>query len=160
MKEKIKTQDEILKIVSDFKKEKKTVVFTNGCFDILHVGHARYLKEAGSLGDVLVVGINSDESVKKLKGSERPVFPQDERAEMLSSLESVDYVVIFNEDTPVNIISLIKPDIHVKGGDYDPDSIPEAEAVKSCGGKVKIVKFHQGFSTTSIIGRMAGENEL
>lgn len=159
MKEKIKTKDEILKIVPNLKKEKKTVVFTNGCFDIIHVGHARYLKEAKSLGDVLIVGINSDESVKKLKGSGRPVFRQNERAEMLSSLESVDYVVIFNEDTPVNIISLIKPDIHVKGGDYEPDSIPEAETVKSCGGEVKIVKFHHGFSTTSIIGRIAGENK-
>jgi len=148
---KIKTIKPLQQILAKLKNRGKKVVFTNGCFDILHIGHIKYLKKAKSFGDILVVGLNSDSSVKKLKGKNRPVFSQNERAEILSSLEFVDFVVIFNEDTPEKLISIIKPDIHVKGGDYKAGGLPEANIVKSYGGKIKIVKFIPGYSTTNII---------
>lgn len=130
------------------------VVFTNGCFDILHVGHTRYLKDARALGDLLVVGVNSDASVKRLKGPSRPVTNEDERAEMLACLGAVDYVVKFEEDTPLQLIEKVAPDVLVKGGDWVPDKIVGSSFVLARGGEVKSLPFHPGKSTTSILERI------
>ena len=132
----------------------KKIVFTNGCFDILHVGHIRYMQEAAKLGDILIVGLNSDASVKRLKGPERPVNNQDDRAEMLSSLEFVDYVVIFDEDTPYELIKKIQPDVLVKGGDYNPDNVVGKDIVEARGGELKLLHFVEGKSTTNIINKI------
>lgn len=129
----------------------KTVVFTNGCFDILHVGHVRALEAARAFGDILIVGVNSDESVRRLKGPLRPIVPERERAEMLAALEAVSYVVIFGEETPNETIALLEPEVHVKGGDYDIEAMPETPVVRAHGGRVEIVNFVDGFSTTDII---------
>lgn len=130
------------------------VVFTNGCFDILHVGHVRYLRDARALGDILVVGLNSDASVKRLKGAERPVQVESDRAELLSSLAAVDYVVLFEDDTPLSLIEAVAPDILVKGGDWAPEKIVGAKFVLARGGEVKSLPFHPGRSTTSILERI------
>lgn len=130
------------------------IVFTNGCFDILHVGHARYLAQARALGDLLVVGLNSDASVRGLKGSRRPLIPEAERAEMLSHLESVDFVCLFDELRPDNLIEVVKPNIHAKGGDYRVEDIPEAEVVRRHGGEVVILPLVDGRSTTNVIARV------
>lgn len=129
----------------------KKIVFTNGCFDILHRGHVTYLNQAKELGDLLIVGINSDESVKRLKGSERPVNMLEDRAYVLSALKSVDYVIPFEEDTPLNLINQIIPNILVKGGDYTIDRIIGAQEVLAHGGKVEIIPFVPGKSTSAII---------
>jgi rfaE bifunctional protein nucleotidyltransferase chain/domain len=129
----------------------KAIVFTNGCFDILHRGHVTYLNQARDLGDLLIVGINSDESVKRLKGPERPVNMLEDRAYVLSALKSVDYVIPFEEDTPLNLINLIMPDILVKGGDYTIDRIIGAQEVLAHGGRVEIIPFVPGKSTSAII---------
>ncbi len=140
----------------EFKSETKNkkIVFTNGCFDILHVGHLRYLMEAKKLGDVLVVGLNSDESVARLKGPERPICPEAERMEMLLGLKSVDYVFLFSEDTPEDLICQIKPDILCKGGDWDKSKIIGSTFVESYGGKVKSLNFEIGHSTTNIVEKI------
>jgi D-beta-D-heptose 7-phosphate kinase/D-beta-D-heptose 1-phosphate adenosyltransferase len=130
------------------------VVFTNGCFDILHVGHARYLRDARALGDLLVVGVNSDASVKRLKGPQRPVTSEDERAEMLAALAAVDYVVMFEEETPLALIEKVAPDVLVKGGDWPPEKIVGSTFVLARGGEVKSLPFHPGKSTTSILERI------
>ncbi len=127
------------------------VVFTNGCFDILHVGHVRYLKDARALGDVLVVGINSDASVKRLKGPERPVNNERDRAEVLASLGCVDYVMQFDDDTPLALIEAVAPDILVKGGDWPVEKIVGSKFVLARGGEVISLPFHPGHSTTSIL---------
>ncbi len=132
----------------------KRVVFTNGCFDLLHPGHIAYLTEAKALGDVLVVGLNSDASVRRLKGPKRPLLSQEERRTMLLALRMVDDVAIFDEDTPNALIAALKPDIHVKGGDYNVDDLPETAVVRAYGGEVKILKFLDGFSTSGIIERI------
>lgn len=132
----------------------KKIVFTNGCFDILHVGHIRYMQEAAKLGDILIVGLNSDASVKRLKGPERPVNNQDDRAEMLSSLEFVDYVVVFDEDTPYELIKKIQPDVLVKGGDYNPDNVVGKDIVEARGGELILLDFVEGKSTTNIINKI------
>jgi len=129
----------------------KEIVFTNGCFDILHVGHVRYLQAAKVKGDLLVVGLNSDSSVKKLKGKKRPIVPEKERAEMLAALEVIDYVVIFDELTAKGVIGKLQPDIYVKGGDYQVEELPEAEVVYKYGGKIELVKEVKGASTTNIV---------
>ena len=126
------------------------LVFTNGCFDILHPGHALYLREAAELGDVMIVAINSDASTRRLKGPGRPIQSQFDRALVLASLECVDYVCFFEEDTPAQIIHMILPDVLVKGGDYELEHIVGAEEVLSYGGQVKSLKFHDGFSTSEI----------
>lgn len=146
--------EELKKIVNKLKNEGKKVVFTNGCFDILHIGHVKYLEEAKKLGDILIVGVNSDESVRILKGEERPIMPEEERAEILAALECVDYVVIFYETNPENLIAQLKPDIHIKGGDYAMDEIPESKLVESLGGKTVIIKETEGKSTSNIIQKM------
>lgn len=132
----------------------KKIVFTNGCFDILHAGHARYLAQAKALGDILVVGLNSDESVKKLKGPTRPIQNQDERKELLLALKAVDAVFIFNEDTPLDLIQKVKPHILVKGGDWPEAQIVGADFVKSNGGEVKSLQFVKGKSTTNIVDKI------
>jgi D-beta-D-heptose 7-phosphate kinase/D-beta-D-heptose 1-phosphate adenosyltransferase len=152
---KIRSRFELKEILKKKKGEGNKVVFTNGCFDILHVGHIRYLEEAKKFGDILVVGLNSDSSVKKLKGMNRPYLPQNDRAEILAALEPVDFVTIFSENTPVQLISELKPDVHVKGGDYKSlEQLPEAKVVSSYGGKVVLVSEIKDRSTTSIINKI------
>jgi rfaE bifunctional protein nucleotidyltransferase chain/domain len=151
MPKKIIDINEIENLVKSLKKQDKKIVTTNGVFDILHIGHIRYLKEAKKLGDILIVAINSDSSTKKIKGPKRPLNNENDRAEALASLECVDYVVIFNEENPIKILEIIKPDIHVKGGDYKPEEIIEKDVVTKNGGKVHIVRKIEGYSTTSFI---------
>ncbi|HQS67159.1 MAG TPA: D-glycero-beta-D-manno-heptose-7-phosphate kinase [Sulfuricurvum sp.] len=146
----IKSQTEIVAIAQRFKREGKRVVFTNGCFDILHVGHVKYLQEAKSYGDVLIVGLNSDSSVRELKGPTRPVNPQNDRAYILAALESVDYVVMFSDETPYELIKSISPDILVKGGDYEGKSVVGAQFAK----ELRLVEFVDGKSTTATIARI------
>ncbi|HXI09987.1 MAG TPA: D-glycero-beta-D-manno-heptose 1-phosphate adenylyltransferase [Thermodesulfobacteriota bacterium] len=136
------------------RKRGKKVVFTNGCFDIIHAGHVRYLKKARSLGDMLVVGLNSDSSVKAIKGESRPIVPQNERAEVLSALSSVDRVVIFNETTPEKLIKAIRPDILAKGADWAAKDIVGADIVRENGGKVSRITLVKGRSTTNIIKKI------
>jgi rfaE bifunctional protein nucleotidyltransferase chain/domain len=154
---KIVDLDTLVRLRAGWRAEGKSVVWSNGCFDLLHVGHIRGLQEARSLGDVLVVGVNSDASVRKLKGPGRPIVPEAERAEVLAALECVEYVVIFGEDTPREIIGRVQPDIHCKGADYAPPStrpIPEAEVVHSYGGRIAFLTFTPGISTTDIVQRI------
>ncbi len=129
----------------------RRIVFTNGCYDILHVGHVRLLEEARRQGDRLVVGVNSDRSVRALKGPSRPMQTQGDRAEILAALRCVDYVTIFDEDTPVETIRALRPDVHVKGGDYAPEALPEADVVREVGGRVHIVPLVEGRSTTRLV---------
>jgi D-beta-D-heptose 7-phosphate kinase/D-beta-D-heptose 1-phosphate adenosyltransferase len=152
MRNKIYPREELAQLLK--KTVGEQVVFTNGCFDLLHIGHTRYLEQAKSKGDLLVVGLNSDSSVKSLKGDKRPLIPQDERAEMLSNLEMVDYVTIFSDQTAKNVISELKPDIYVKGGDYSIDDLPEAEIVQHYGGQIELVSEIKGASTTNIVNKI------
>lgn len=148
---KIITKNEIENLVKDLKNQNKTIVLTNGCFDILHIGHAEYLKEAKKLGDKLFIGINSDSSVKQLKGENRPINNEMDRAKLLSYLEFVDYLVIFEEKTADTLIDLIKPDIYVKGGDYTKESLPEYPTIEKNNAQVAFINFVEGYSTTKII---------
>ncbi len=154
--DKIVNIQDLMKILSGLKSQNKTIVTTNGCFDILHAGHVRYLKQAKNLGDVLVVCLNSDDSIRRLKGPLRPLNPEPDRAEVLAGLYFVDYVAVFEEDTPAGILEQIKPDIHVKGGDYTEDTLPEAGIIKAHGGIVKFIPLLEGRSTTNIIKKMDG----
>lgn len=142
--------------VERFRKDNadKKIVFTNGCFDILHVGHKRYLQEAAALGDILVIGVNSDDSVRRLKGPDRPVNSEQDRAEILSALSFVDYVVIFDEDTPYELIKKIQPDVLVKGGDYKPEEVVGRDIVEARGGRLELIQFVEGKSTTNIINKI------
>lgn len=142
--------------VSSFRQDNqgKKIVFTNGCFDILHIGHKRYLQKAAMLGDVLIVGVNSDESVHRLKGSDRPINNEQDRAEMLSAFGFIDYVVVFGEDTPYELIKKIQPDILVKGGDYKPEEVVGRDIVESRGGRLELISFVEGKSTTRIIEKI------
>jgi len=135
------------------------IVFTNGCFDILHAGHVDLLQTARDLGDFLVVGLNSDASVRRLKGESRPIHPQNARAQVLSALKCVDAVVLFEEDTPVETIAVLRPDIHVKGGDYRPDDLPEARVVRENGGEIVIIPLVEGFSTTLALEKSQGHKK-
>jgi D-beta-D-heptose 7-phosphate kinase/D-beta-D-heptose 1-phosphate adenosyltransferase len=149
--------DTLLDRRARWRAEGKAVVWTNGCYDLLHVGHVRGLQEARGLGDVLVVGVNSDASVRRLKGPRRPIVPQDERAEVLAALGCVDHVLIFGEDTPVEVLARMRPDVHCKGADYAPPSsrpIPEAEVVRAYGGRIAFLSFSPGVSTTDIVQRI------
>ena len=132
----------------------KRIVFTNGCFDIIHRGHISYLNEARSLGDFLIVGVNSDSSVSKLKGPSRPVNNENDRAFVMSSLKPVDAVIIFNEDTPYELISSVQPDVLVKGGDWKPEDIVGSDIVLKKGGEVKSLKFIKNYSTTSLLEKI------
>lgn len=152
-------RNKINDIVSKLKIEGKKVVFTNGCFDILHAGHVRYLNAAKALGDSLVLGLNSDISVKKLKGESRPINNEIDRAEVLSALKAVDYVVIFDEETAENIADEVKPDIYAKGGDYSIETLPEAKVVAKHGGKTVLIPLVEGKSSTNIINKCK-ENKI
>ena len=145
--------------VTHFRKDntRKKIVFTNGCFDILHVGHKRYLQQAATLGDILVVGVNSDASVKRLKGPTRPVNNEQDRAEMLSAMGFIDYVVIFDEDTPYELIKKIQPDVLVKGGDYKPEEVVGRDIVLARGGRLELISFVEGKSTTNIINKISSK---
>ncbi len=141
-------------------RQNKKVVFTNGCFDIIHAGHVQYLQQAKELGDILIVGLNSDDSVKRLKGSSRPINNQQDRKIVLEALRSVDYVLIFEEDTPYNLINQIKPDVLVKGGDWKVEQIVGSDIVLENGGEVKSLLFIDGASTTSIIEKILSKKEI
>ena len=151
---KIKQKEELKTILDRLKKAGKRVVFTNGCFDLLHIGHTRYLEEARKLGDILVVAVNSDLSVKTIKGDQRPIIPEQERAEVLAALHCVDFVVIFSEPDPYNLISLLKPYVLVKGGDWNKNHIIGRDVVESDGGQVVTISEIKGASTSDIIGRI------
>ena len=135
--------------------EGKRIVLANGCFDLLHVGHVRYLDAARRLGDVLFVGINADAAVARLKGHGRPLMPADERVELLSALRAVDHVVVFDDDTADTLITAVRPDVHAKGTDYTADSVPERETVRACGGRVAIVGDPKDHATCDMIGEIA-----
>lgn len=140
--------------IAQLRRSGKKIVFTNGCFDLLHKGHIDYLKTAKSMGDILIVGINSDESIKMFKGNNRPIMPLESRMAVLDSVKYVDYTVPFSERLPNELIKVVRPDIHVKGGDYTPEELPETELVKSLGGIVKVVKFIPGYSVTTILNKI------
>ncbi|MCS7307360.1 MAG: D-glycero-beta-D-manno-heptose 1-phosphate adenylyltransferase [Aquificaceae bacterium] len=145
--------EELLGVLEPIRHE-KSIVFTNGCFDILHAGHAYYLKKAKELGDLLVVGLNSDESVRRIKGQKRPIIPQYARAYLLDNLKPVDFVVIFEEDTPEDLIKAIRPHVLVKGADWEIENIVGADFVLSYGGRVERIEFEFNLSTSNIIGRI------
>jgi len=151
---KLKTWDEIARTVKELKAAGEKLVFTNGCFDIIHAGHVQYLEEAKALGDILIIGLNSDSGVKRIKGDDRPVNSELDRAIVLSAFSAIDYIVLFQEDTPLDLINLIKPDILVKGGDWPVDKIVGADIVKANGGQVKTLQFKAGNSTTNIIEKI------
>lgn len=152
--DKIYNLNDAIKQISLLKKEKSKIVFTNGCFDLLHKGHIYYLEEAKSLGDFLIVGLNSDASVRKLKGETRPIKNIDNRLAVLAGLESVDMVVVFEEDTPIELITALRPDVLVKGGDYKIEDIVGADFVVAHGGEVKIIEFVEGESSSAIIKKI------
>lgn len=154
MKEIYYENDDLGELTGRLRTEKKKIVFTNGVFDIIHRGHVEYLGEAKSLGDVLVVGLNSDSSVKQIKGDKRPIVSEENRAYVLSNLKPVDYVVIFSEDNPLNLIKKILPDVLVKGADWQEDKIVGADVVKENGGEVKTIKFVENNSSTGIIDKI------
>lgn len=154
--EKVIERDELEQLGEKLRQAGKTVVTTNGCFDILHVGHVRILQQARALGDVLIIGINSDASVRKLKGETRPINNENDRAELLLALSSVDYVTVFGEDTPVEFLKLVKPNIHVKGADYKPENLAETPVVESFGGRVEILSLVPGRSTSNVVSRIQG----
>lgn len=148
------TRAELVQIRKRLKNEKRKIVFTNGCFDIIHRGHVEYLTKAKALGDVLVVGMNTDASVRRLKGPQRPIVCQDDRTFVLSALCMVDYVCLFNEDTPYELIKAVVPDVLVKGADWKIDSIVGRDIVEAAGGKVQTIDFVQNRSTTNIIQKI------
>lgn len=156
---KLKTLTELAGIVAREKRRGSRVVLANGCFDLLHVGHIRYLKESAAAGDVLVVALNSDASVRALKGAGRPLLPQAERAEILSALSSVDFVTIFRELNVENILRVLKPDLHAKGSDYTLDTVPERETVKACGGRNVITGGPKVRSTRDVIERISSRKD-
>jgi D-beta-D-heptose 7-phosphate kinase/D-beta-D-heptose 1-phosphate adenosyltransferase len=151
---KITPRNELKATVDRLKREGKKVVFTNGCFDILHAGHTRYLREAKKLGDALILALNSDSSVRSIKGPMRPIVPEAERAEVVAALDSVDYVTVFDELTPLELIEFLRPDVIVKGGDWADKDIVGAEAVRKWGGRVAIMPEIEGASTTNIIDKV------
>jgi rfaE bifunctional protein nucleotidyltransferase chain/domain len=151
---KIKSFDEIIRLRAELRMMKKRLVFTNGCFDILHVGHVRYLNRARMLGDVLVVAVNSDRSVRRIKGESRPIIPEMERAEVLAGLTSVDYVFLFDDFTPQGIINVLVPDVLVKGSDWELSDVVGRDTVESNGGSVLTIPLVEGSSTTDIIRKV------
>lgn len=151
---KIMDANTLADILKDKQAQGQTVVFTNGCFDILHAGHVQYLEEASGLGDLLVLGLNSDASVKRLKGKDRPINHQDDRAIVMAALEAISYVTIFDEDTPYDLIRLLSPDVLVKGGDWSIADIVGSDLVLARGGKVLSLGFSEGLSTTAIINKV------
>ncbi|MCD6459588.1 D-glycero-beta-D-manno-heptose 1-phosphate adenylyltransferase [bacterium] len=154
MNDKIKSIDDVKPILATIKNNGKKIIFTNGCFDLLHIGHIRYLNECKKAGDILVIGINTDESIKQNKGDLRPITPLAERCELLAALEMVDFVVPFNEKTPADIIKTLKPDVLIKGADYSLDNIVGKDDVLSWGGSVFTIPLIKGKSTKNIIRKI------
>jgi len=154
MKQKIININELKNIVEELKGQNKKIVTTNGVFDFLHIGHIRYLQEAKKLGDTLIVAVNSDSSTKQIKGPKRPLNNENDRAEALAAVECIDYVTIFNEENPIKFLEEIKPNIHVKGGDYDMSQIIEKEVIEKNNGKVILIPKVKGYSTTDFIKRI------
>lgn len=152
-------ETKLMETIERVRRDGKTVAFANGCFDVLHVGHIRYLQDAAKQADVLIVGVNGDESVRTLKGQGRPVMNERERAELISAIRGVSYVTIFHESSPGRLLGALKPDVHCKGTDYTPDSVPEADVVRSYGGRVVIVGDPKEHSTTEILQRMRRGSE-
>jgi len=159
MTARIVNEETLIAALGDERRRGRTIAFANGCFDVLHVGHVRYLRDAANEADVLVVGVNGDESVRELKGEGRPVMSAEERAEIIAALDGVDYVTIFNDRSPARLLAALKPDVQCKGTDYTADSVPEAEVVKSYGGRVAIVGDAKEHSTTAILHRLRQEND-
>jgi rfaE bifunctional protein nucleotidyltransferase chain/domain len=153
---KVKSLDDLKRIADQARRDGKTVVLTNGCFDLLHRGHVHILREAKALGDILIVAINSDRSVKAIKGPSRPVLSESDRTELLAAMEMVDYVALFDEPDPYDLIAAVRPNVLVKGGDWGSDQIVGADIVKRNGGKVAVIPYLKGFSTTEIIERIRG----
>ena len=151
---KVLGREELAAELGRLRSQGKRIVFTNGCFDLVHAGHVRYLREAASLGDVLVVGINSDASVRSFKEPGRPVVPEGDRAEVVAALEMVDYVIVFGEPTAEALVADLEPDVYVKGGDYRVEELPEARVVLGYGGQVRLVAYHEKRSTTEIIRKI------
>ena len=151
---KILTWPALRRRLAAWRRRRARVVFTNGCFDLIHPGHVRYLRTARRLGDVLVVGVNSDASVRRLKGPSRPIVPEDARCEVLAALEMVDAVVLFDQDTPYELIRVVQPDVLVKGGDWRPDHIVGADIVRARGGRVRSLRFAPGYSTSALVDRI------
>jgi len=153
-RKKIHSQDDLLKIRTKLKQQGRKVVFTNGCFDLLHSGHIHLFREAKKYGDILVVAVNDDSSVKKIKGISRPIFPLEERLEILESIEEIDYLTYFSEETPQKIIARLLPDVLVKGGDWKPDEVVGKREVEGAGGDVRIIPYLEGCSSSEIINRI------
>ena len=153
---KLKALEELTRITRDLRRQGKQVVFTNGCFDLLHRGHVRYLDRAKTLGDVLIVAINSDASVRALKGPDRPLMSEQERAELISALAAVDYVLVFEDRDPEKVIRALEPDILVKGGDWSPDQIVGREIVERRGGQVRTLPYVEGASSSELLRRIRG----
>jgi rfaE bifunctional protein nucleotidyltransferase chain/domain len=151
-------RSDLITIVETERRSGKRIVLANGCFDVLHVGHVRYLEAARALGDLLIVGVNSDEQARRLKGEGRPLLPQDQRAEIISAIEAVDLVTIFSEPTVEELLLALKPEIHAKGTDYTEDSVPERDVVRSFGGRVAIVGDPKNHSSSEIIEKSAVSN--
>ncbi len=160
MKDKVKTCRQLLPILTELGQAGKQVVFTNGCFDLLHSGHVRYLRQARAEGDLLVVGLNSDRSVRELKGPDRPLVSQEERAELLAALEMVDYVVIFDQPTPRELIQALQPRVLVKGGDWKREEIAGADEVEAAGGRVVIVPLIPGRSTSLLLEKIIEQERI
>lgn len=151
---KIMRKEELKKELEALRRQGRKIAFTNGCFDILHVGHVRYLREAKKTADVLILALNSDISVRTIKGEKRPLVPQDERADVVAALESIDYVTLFDEPTPLELIEYLRPDVLIKGGDWAEENIVGRNAVKSWGGRVVVIPETEGASTTNIIDKV------
>ncbi len=151
---KVIEKDKLEELLKVLRSQKKVIVATNGCFDILHAGHVRYLKKSKAFGDVLIVGLNSDKSVRSLKGEGRPINNENDRAEVLCALESVDYVVMFDEDSPKDLLEIIKPNIYTKGADYTLKTLPEADVILKNNGWVEFIELVEGRSTTKIIDKI------
>lgn len=162
LQSKILRLTQLKKIVKELKANRKKIVWTNGCFDIIHAGHILYLESAALLGDCLIVGLNSDESVKEIKGPSRPIIPQEERAIVLAALSCVSYIIIFNDNTPVSLLNIIKPDYYVKGGDYALENLEneEIDIVKANGGEIRVIAGVPGLSTSSIIKRIKDQKNI
>jgi rfaE bifunctional protein nucleotidyltransferase chain/domain len=155
IKGKILSREDLIIEIRKIRQQGLSIVFTNGCFDIIHQGHIRYLAEASDMGDILIVGLNTDDSVKKLKGKNRPIQDQGSRAITLAAISFIDYIVLFDEDTPLRLIEAILPDILVKGGDYAPEKIIGYDIVQSAGGRVVTIPLEKGYSTSIIINKLS-----
>ncbi len=152
---KLVRQEDLDELLLGIRDSKQTIVTTNGCFDILHVGHVRYLQKTKTFADICIVALNSDKSIKSIKGPDRPINNEYDRAEILCALSCVDYVVLFDEDSPMNLLARLKPDVHTKGADYTVETLPEAKTIMDAGGRIEFISFVEGKSTSSIIEKIS-----